>query len=254
MNREELQKYVKISGYSLGQIEKDYFQHIVLNALSRKAAGHLIFKGGTALQKIGITHRFSEDLDFTLRKIITASQMKEIAIDAIKIYNYIVESDRIKEDERTISFRLKIQGPLTKQKLGVCTIRIETSIREQILKKPVKKELTPIYADILPYVLDVMALDEILAEKIRTIYTRQKARDLYDLYKLAEINTPFDVSLINKKLDYYKLSFDKETFLKKCQGLQAQWTDELRTLIGTVVPYQHALDLVKTSINYLEKK
>jgi len=249
MNREELQKYVNISGYSLGQIEKDYFQHIILNALSRKAAGHLIFKGGTALQKIGITHRFSEDLDFTLRKMITASQLKEIATDAIKIYNYIVESDRIKEDDHTISFRLKIQGPLTKQRLGICTIRIETSIREQILKKPVQKELTPLYADILPYVLDIMALDEILAEKIRAIYTRQKARDLYDLYKLAEIKTPFDVNLINKKLAYYNLSFDKETFLKKCQGLQVQWTNELKTLMGAVIPYPHALDLIKNIID-----
>ena len=249
MNREELQKYVNITGYSLGQIEKDYFQHIVLNALSRKAAGHLIFKGGTALQKIGVTKRFSEDLDFTLQKIIKASQIKKIAIDAIKIYNYMVESDRTKEDNRTISFRLKIQGPLTKQRVGICTIRIEISTREQILKKPTKKEFTPIYTDILPYVLDVMALDEILAEKIRAIYTRQKARDLYDLYKLIKIKTPFDVSLINKKLGYYKLSFDKETFLKKCQELQAQWTNELRTLMGTVVPYQHVLDLVKSSIN-----
>ena len=78
MNRNELRRYIGITGYSLGQVEKDYFQHIVLAALSRKMAGSLVFKGGTALQKAGVVSRFSEDLDFTLTGDIASGRKRDM--------------------------------------------------------------------------------------------------------------------------------------------------------------------------------
>ena len=74
MNRDELRKYIGITGYSLGHVEKDYFQHIILGALSRNFGETLVFKGGTALQKLGVINRFSEDLDFTTQKVHTTNE------------------------------------------------------------------------------------------------------------------------------------------------------------------------------------
>ena len=248
MNREELRRYIGVTGYSLGQVEKDYFQHIILSALSRKSAGLLVFKGGTALQKIGIIPRFSEDLDFTARADVSLEQIRDIAMSAIKNYNFPVESDRFVNDGRTTSFRLKIQGPLYQNRLGICTVRLKISTRESVINEPIRKEFAPLYSDILPYVLDVMLTEEMLAEKIRAIYTRNKARDLYDIYKMLERKTKLDRYLANKKLTYYRLSFDTSVFIKRCERLQPHWNNELQSLIETVVPYQKALDAVKKAV------
>ena len=248
MNREELQRYIGITGYSLGQVEKDYFQHIVLGALSRKAGSKLVFKGGTALQKIGITSRFSEDIDFTARNENLGKELCKIATDAIKKYNLPVETSHYVQDERTMSFRIKIQGPLYRNHQGICTIRVEISKRETVFLKPEQKEFTPPYADILPYIIDIMQNEEILSEKIRTIYSRQKARDLYDLYKIIKQNTRFDKSLTQKKLDYYNISFETVTFLKRCEMLKPLWSQELQSLMENVPSYQEALITVKNML------
>jgi predicted nucleotidyltransferase component of viral defense system len=245
MNREELQRYIGITGYSLGQVEKDYFQHIVLGALSRKAGSKLVFKGGTALQKGGITSRFSEDIDFTARNENLGKELCEIATVAIEKYNIPVETNHYLQDERTMSFRIKIQGPLYRNHQGICTIRVEISKRETVFLKPEQKEFTPPYANILPYTIDVMQNEEILSEKIRTIYSRQKARDLYDLYKIIKQNTRFDKSLTQKKLDYYDISFEAVTFLKRCERLKPLWSQELQSLMENVPSYQEALTTVK---------
>ena len=200
MNRDELRKYIGITGYSLGHVEKDYFQHIILSALSRKFGESLVFKGGTALQKLGVINRFSEDLDFTTKKDLEMKKLKETAINIIQNYNYINEINNFIDNERTIGFRIKIKGPLFRNNRGICTLRIEISKREPVILKPEKKELAPPYKDILSYVLNVMCKEEILAEKIRTIYTRQKARDLYDIYKILDFGTKVDINLANKKL------------------------------------------------------
>lgn len=249
MNREELRKYIGITGYSLGQVEKDYFQHMILGALSRKFSETLVFKGGTALQKLGIIPRFSEDLDFTLKKELKIQKMRETIENIIQNYNYIVELDNFIDDERTIGFRIKIQGLLYRNRMGICTVRIEASKREQVILEPDKKEFAPPYTDILPYIMSVMQNNEILAEKVRTIYTRHKARDLYDIYNVINIGTKFDIKLVNKKLEYYDLKFDANTFINNCKKLEPNWDSELKSLLDRVVPYREVMKVIKEMLN-----
>lgn len=248
MNRDELKKYVGITGYSLGQVEKDYFQHMVLGALSREMVSKLVFKGGTALQKTGTIARFSEDLDFTARGTIRYEKLARIAVNVIQNYNYHAEIDNILNDERTSGFRIKIGGPLFRNNRGICTISIEVSKREVVILDPERKELSPPYTDILPYFMDIMQEKEMLAEKVRTIYTRQKSRDLYDLYKLLEKGVIFDIGLANRKLEYYDLKFDSKTFIRKCERLRPGWNTELENLMVDVPAFQTAMDLVIENI------
>ena len=65
ITKEDLKEYGRTFGFNLGQAEKDYLQHIFLLFLSRNISNELVFKGGTALQKIYGINRFSIDLDFT---------------------------------------------------------------------------------------------------------------------------------------------------------------------------------------------
>ncbi len=249
MNREELRKYIGITGYSLGQVEKDYFQHMILGALSRKSGGELVFKGGTALQKTGAIPRFSEDLDFTKRKEINLQGLIKDTLNVIKNYNFQAKADKIVDDERTMGFRIKIQGPLYRNRRGICTVRVEVSKREKVILDPERRELTPPYSDILPYLIYIMQKEEILSEKIRTVYTRHRARDLYDIYKILESGAEFNIDLANKKLEYYDLVFEESTFLGKCERLKSNWENELSSLMENIVAYEKALSAVKNMVS-----
>lgn len=248
MNREELRRYIGITGFSLGQVEKDYFQHIILGAISRKMAGLLVFKGGTALQKTGLLTRFSEDLDFTITGRVSLDKLKVTASTAIESYNYVVDLDNLIEDERTLGFRLRIQGPLFRDRRGICTIRIEASRREEVSLPPRSAEINPPYYDILPYVLEVMNLEEIAAEKIRAIYTRDRARDLYDLYRLIESGTQIREDLAQEKLRFYEKRYRKREFLRRCASISRKWQGELGSLLESVPAKDEALGTIKNAL------
>lgn len=231
MNREELKRYIGVSGYSLGQVEKDYFQHIILASISRDLAGMLVFKGGTAMQKIGLIPRFSEDLDFTLTGDAAIERLRAPVKNVLETYNYEFIIDNILDDERTLGFRIKITGPLFRNNRGYCTVRIEASRREEVFLEPVTHHINAPYPDVLPYVLNIMELSEMAAEKIRTILTRDKARDLYDLYMLIGNGIELNRELVNRKLEYYDMEFDRDMFKARCELVSRNWKKELESLL-----------------------
>ncbi|MHB1440705.1 MAG: nucleotidyl transferase AbiEii/AbiGii toxin family protein [Cuniculiplasma sp.] len=63
-------------------------------------------------------------------------------------------------------------------------VKVEISTREETILEPDLLILDPVYPDILPFTCTVMNKLEIQSEKIRAILTRNKARDLYDLWFL----------------------------------------------------------------------
>ncbi|MDG6220315.1 MAG: nucleotidyl transferase AbiEii/AbiGii toxin family protein [Candidatus Thermoplasmatota archaeon] len=231
MNKQELKKYVGTTGYAMGQVEKDYLQHIVLGGLSRKIGGEITFKGGTALQKMGIVKRFSEDLDFTARKTQKLEKLERIMGGVLGAYNYPCETDKQIDDDRTIGFRMLIKGPLYRGKDSISSLRIEISKRETILLEPETREITPVYSDILPYAIEIMNLNEMASEKIRAILTRNKARDLYDLHILLSRDIKPSIALVNNKLQYYNMEFTDKMFKEKCHGLKDKWKTEIPMLV-----------------------
>ena len=62
----ELYNASKMTGFTIYQQEKDYFQYMILAAIYSKPDKNIIFRGGTALQKAYGLNRFSEDLDFSI--------------------------------------------------------------------------------------------------------------------------------------------------------------------------------------------
>jgi len=248
MNREELKSYVGITATSLGHVEKDYLQHIILRTLSQKWSAYLVFKGGTALQKIGLIPRFSEDLDFTMKKALSMKDISNSTIKALESYNYPVKVDKFSDTEITAGFRLLIQGPLYRNNQGICSIRFEMSKREEVLLRPEVEEINPVYKDVLPYVLSVMNKKEIVAEKVRAILTRDKVRDVYDLYKVLEHDISFDKGLIDKKLSYYNIMFDSNEFINRCEELSKRWYADLEVLMEKPPSKDNALEIILSEI------
>ncbi|MFP4143160.1 MAG: hypothetical protein ACLFSM_08435 [Thermoplasmata archaeon] len=69
-------------------MEKDYIQHIVFGSLSRNWSSYLVFKGGTALQKIGLVNRFIEVLNFTEENEISPDELADTVVKAIESSNF----------------------------------------------------------------------------------------------------------------------------------------------------------------------
>ena len=84
-------------------------------------------------------------------------------------------------------------------------MRLEFSLREEVLEEPEVVFHSPGYPDIVPFSISVMSLPEILAEKVRAVMTRNKARDVYDLWFLLDIGVMLNPELaartIHRALD-----------------------------------------------------
>ncbi len=239
LTRRNLESYKEITGFNLGQIEKDYLQHIFLLNFYRKIKDELVFKGDTALQKTYGLSRFSEDLDFTLKSDIDIESVLKTVMINLRIFGCEASKNKKKEETSGATYLIKIKGPLfdgTEQ--SHTYIRLEISKREKV-ELPVNiNTITPIYEDLPPYTIPVMALSEIMAEKIRAIFTRNNARDIYDLWFLIQKKNKVPVTLINKKLKYYKKNFDQKEFEKAVEKKEKIWEQEMRQIVPVIIDFK----------------
>jgi predicted nucleotidyltransferase component of viral defense system len=197
-----------------------------------------VLKGGTALQKVFGLNRFSIDLDFTSTNNKAEKILEDVAKD-ITHFGFFSELGKIEKTEIGKAIKVKIQGPLYDgSERTITTLRVEISLRKDLILSPIIKEVVPLYTDLRPYAVVLMDLEEVLAEKIRALIWRAKARDLYDLWFLLRKNIKPKIKLIEKKLSYYDLKFDKEDFFKKIKLLEKNWELELRPLVTTLPPFK----------------
>lgn len=77
-----------------------------------------------------------------------------------------------------------------------------------------------------------MNLKEILAEKIHSIFAREKARDLYDLFFLLRF-VEIDKKIIERKLEIFNMSFSFERFKRKINRIEKVWEKELKPFLLT---------------------
>ena len=93
------------------------------------------------------------------------------------------------------------------------------------------------YEDLRPYTVLVMDAREILAEKMRAVMTRTKARDVYDLWFLLQKGVGCDTGLVSQKLAYYQMDWKLTEFRKRLQMKESIWEAELRPLLADVPPF-----------------
>jgi predicted nucleotidyltransferase component of viral defense system len=78
ISRRELKKQAMRQRVALGALEKDYVLALILESLYSDPAWReaLVFKGGTALNKVYKTQRLSLDLDFTARQPVSVDALR----------------------------------------------------------------------------------------------------------------------------------------------------------------------------------
>ncbi len=234
LSYKELEEISKLKRLSLTNAEKDYLQELVLFSMYSGISRELIFKGGTCLYKIYKLNRFSEDLDFTstTQKLDIKGVARSI-ISNLELLNIKSKIKEIKEYRNEINARLLLNGPLYKgSKQTQCFIPLNISVKENIVLEPKRESVAPIYREIPNFELFVMQEKEILAEKVRATLTRQKPRDIYDIWFLVtKRRVTFDADLINKKLSLYNLNFNFKEFAERIEKMSGLWGADLKNLI-----------------------
>ena len=199
----------------------------MLIEIFRRNPVDLVFKGGTALSFFYGSSRFSEDIDLSSPNIDNYAKIDSALESFEKRYPYKITNDWENEiEQRSSRFRryfIVFEGASAGNKIATM---IDYSAGGCVLG-PVKKDISnEFYAT----KADVMKPEELVAEKVRAMYTREKGRDLYDLYYLTVIrNVAVSRSLIfdkfreNPSLNGKKYSF--KSFEARIEKLRQLWGD-----------------------------
>jgi predicted nucleotidyltransferase component of viral defense system len=135
---------------------------------------------------------------------------------------YVLESSSLFHDSLTLKLSWGVNPTYTHDwNAGGSEIRLQISRRETpTLPTERRGQIGQSYFRFLPFVpadIVCLALAEIIAEKIRACYQRNKARDIYDLGTFA--TRPLDQSLIRRlvvlKLWQGRDTFDPERLMQK---------------------------------------
>ena len=184
----EISKLAYREGMSDKVIEKDYVITWILLALADSSLkDFLVFKGGTALKKIYFSdYRYSEDLDFTLRKEIAnddlIAQLNE-ALEALakeQGFQFDVPAEKIEERTDSLTVYIDFVGPL-QARLGSRSIKVDFTLSEKLIFPIEAKAIHSPYSDAVQKSFATYSLEEILVEKLCAIIGRTEPRDIYDV-------------------------------------------------------------------------
>ena len=249
LTQPQVQRYSTESGLRDIMIaEKEVVLTFLLQLLSERGIlDRMAFKGGTCLRKmfLGNQGRFSTDLDFTG---IEEHDHEDIILAMMGAFEqpfhgiqFAIPDEGYYETQDGLSWGV---NPAYSHdwNQGGSEIRLQISRRETpTLPTEPRAQIEQSYFRFVPFAPaepTCLAFAEILAEKIRACYQRNKARDIYDLGVFA--TRPLDYALIRRlvvlKLWQARDTFDPARLMQKFEdGRDFDWDDLGQLLRRTIV-------------------
>jgi predicted nucleotidyltransferase component of viral defense system len=243
--RPQVQRYSAESGLRDIMIaEKEVVLTFLLQLLSERGMlDRFAFKGGTCIRKmvIGSQGRFSTDLDFTA---LGEHDHETVILDMMDAFaqpfhgiQFSIPDDSYYETQDGLSWGVNPAYTHAWNGSGESEVRLQISRRETpTLATERRPQCEQSYFRQLPFApagITCLALPEIIAEKIRACYQRNKARDIYDLGTFA--TRPLDQPLIRRlvvlKLWQARDSFDPALLMRKFEDGRAFDWDDLGQLV-----------------------
>jgi predicted nucleotidyltransferase component of viral defense system len=228
--------------------EKEVVLTFLLQLLSERGMlDRFAFKGGTCLRKmvIGSQGRFSTDLDFTA---LEEHDHETIILDMMDAFaqpfhglQFSIPDDSYYETQDALSWGVNPIYTHAWNGSAESEVKLQISRRETpTLATERRPQCDQSYFRLLPFApaeITCLALPEIIAEKIRACYQRNKARDIYDLGMFA--TRPLDQQLVRRlvvlKLWQARDTFDPERLMRKFEeGRVFDW-DDLSHLVRRTV-------------------
>lgn len=161
-------------GLPLQFVIKEFYLFDVLGQVAQNSK-NLVFKGGTALNKIylGGMQRFSEDLDFDLDSHNFVSECEKLK-ESIMGY----DTGKIRKIKDTIQFYCIYESPLGKD-----NIRIDIAKKQIITANPVlPKQVVSDYTNASVTGIKAYSIEDLAARKIHALATRTEGKDVYDVF------------------------------------------------------------------------
>jgi predicted nucleotidyltransferase component of viral defense system len=220
----------------------------------------LYLKGGTALNKFYLpgTSRLSVDLDFNAvgsREQVLQERTpigEAIAAALARQDSGYDLTYRGRYDQLTVYARFSPLGGTARQRLKVEVSFIE---RFAILGR-VEHLLVPSPFD-EPLSVNTYYLEELTSTKLRALYDRRKGRDMYDLFRIADLD--LNQTAVRKMVLYYFYRaykvFHYPTFVSNVELKIAErgFRDDVRALIrhGTELDWESACQQVLARFEFL---
>jgi predicted nucleotidyltransferase component of viral defense system len=249
----EIMERARELGVPPSTIERDYAQNWLLAALNPI---NMALKGGTGIRKVFIeNYRFSDDLDFTLLEPIDTVTLRVAVHDAvIRVRD---ESGIMFEDE--LSFRDTKTGFKATARFRILNrssaspVKIDLDLtgpdQENVMLPVSMRPIFHLYSDGLKASTTSYALEEIMAEKIRSLFQRTRSRDLYDIWQLADhVNRESVRSIVHQKCDYKGVVVDEDMLKIKRDRFGADWRVSLGHQMSKIPDFNEAFDSVLEEI------
>jgi predicted nucleotidyltransferase component of viral defense system len=240
LTKAQIQRMAQRNGVGMQVQERDYLQHLILWLLYSRSQG-LIFKGGTALRLVYGGNRYSEDLDFNgPQDVSVLRSLWEIVVAGLEDFGIGAEIRNAWYSDVGYSFDVSFRGPLYDGRdHSKGKVRIDVNRRPEEVES--RRELvTSEYDDVRPFVVTVLTLEHLLAEKVRAMVVRGKPRDLYDIWLLLRQGSRPDSELIERKLALYGMSWEPGVLEGALEQVRADWERDLRPLLPQFVSYEDA--------------
>jgi predicted nucleotidyltransferase component of viral defense system len=249
LTQAQVQRYSNESGLRDVMIaEKEVVLTFLLQLLSdRGILNRLAFKGGTCLRKmfVGSQGRFSTDLDFTG---IGEHDHEDVVLDMMQAFEqpfhgiqFAIPEEGYYETQDGLSWGVNPTYSHDWNANGNSEIKLQVSRRETpTLPTERHAQIEQSYFKVLPFApaeIICLALAEIVSEKIRACYQRNKARDIYDLGMFARhpLDQPVIRRLVILKLWQARDTFDPARLMQKfADGRAFDW-DDLRQLLNRAI-------------------
>lgn len=254
----EIKEMAREHGVPETTIERDYALNWILNALYQQTDS-MALKGGTGLRKTYFkNYRFSEDLDFTMLRKIGLSGLEELILKAIrsaKKDSGIEFKDDLQPLENINGYEIDIYFRMFRR--GGNPLRIKFDItsaeKERIILPLEKKQIFHPYSDNCSIFVLVYSLQEIMAEKLRSLFERTRARDLYDVWYISKnIDYTQALDIFPIKCEFKKLAPDINDIIQRKEDFINAWENSLRHQLKEIPEFDPLFDEVIAILNNIK--
>ena len=256
----QLRTLARKDGVTAGLAEKNYVNSWILYTLYDSQLGDdLVFKGGTALSKLYFPEiwRFSEDLDFTVAQPVPGLDVRlGEALDGIESQSGItfdLRNIHRAGDSPVEYVQVKVQYEAVLGHRN--TTKLDLDFTEG-LAFPVQTHRHD-FEDVPGFELSAYSIEEILVEKLRSLFQRARARDYYDIYRLLaqhSFDDPKIAEALTEKSREQDVSIDLENGIPDddIDDVRAYWDRALDRLVQSKPPFDEVVDSIDEYLRQLE--
>ncbi len=228
----EIRKIARLNGVPESTVERDYAQSWLLKHLQPLP---MAFKGGTAIRKAYVEgYRFSDDLDFTLLVDYGIGPLREAveaAVDSAMEESGINFQRGIRIEENLNGFVAVVGFRILRNVGAPINIKLDLSRpqNERVLLPVNEAEMIHPFSDDPGTTVQVYALEEIVAEKMRSVFQRTRPRDLFDIWKMRDLAASQAVrDLFKSKCQFKNIDTDTESLLPRRADFGSAWGTSLK--------------------------